>query len=94
MYNVSDATPAAVGYPAVDRKVLDTARIWTMVSTTPFTSDGEVKSFDVYSGAAGRRLRVGIYRPNGGECKFTLVQQKEFASIPVGKQTVSLICDH
>ena len=62
-----------------------------MVSTTTFTTDGEVKSFDVYSGAANRRLRVGIYRPTGTNCQFTLVQQKEFASIAVGKQTVNYL---
>ena len=89
MYLLSDDTPVSVGYEARNRRILDTAKFWTMVSTTPFQVDGVVKSFEVYSGAANRRLRVGIYRPTGAACQFTLIQQKEFASIPMGKQTVS-----
>ena len=85
----SDPTPVGVGQEVINRAHLDGALFWTMVSTTPFISDGQVKSFDVYSGAAGRPLRVGIYRPRGGSCQFTLLQQIYFHSIPVGKQTVS-----
>ena len=94
VFSFTDASPVAVGQEAKNRAKLDTARRWTMVSTNTFKTDGEVRSFDVYSGAANRRLRVGIYRPTGKPCQFKLMQQKEFSSIAVGKQTVGFDSFH
>ena len=60
-----------------------------MVSKAAFASAGEVRSFELFSGKAGRALRVGIYRPvSGGNCKFELVQQKEWSGFPQGYNKV------
>ena len=79
---------AQIGFEPKDRGVLDLARYWTMVARAAFSKDGEISQIEIYSGAAGRRLRIGIYRPNGGNCQFQLVQQKEWSSFPVGLNKV------
>ena len=86
---LSAGAPVPLGFAPKNRAVLDTARVWTMVSQAAFSNDGEVRNFQIYSGAAGRRLRVGIYRPSGSTCQFRLIQQKEWASFPVGVNEVS-----
>ena len=85
---ISDGTPSPIGFDPRDRTHLDGARAWTMVARAAFSKDAEINTIEVYSGAAGRRLRIGIYRPNGGNCQFSLIQQKEWASIPVGYNKV------
>ena len=78
-----------LGFDPKNRAHLDGARFWTMVSHAAFPADGQVSSFQIYSGAAGRRLRIGIYRPLGSTCQFRLIQQKEWASFAVGVNEVS-----
>ena len=62
---------------------LDTADEWTMVLDDPFTEDGEITGVEFYAGtgAAGRPLRVGIYRPTANTCQFILKQQIELSGI-------------
>ena len=79
---------AALGSPPTNRQHLDGAKYWTMVQNTPMTKDGEIREFELFSGAGGRALRIGIYRPSGGTCQFKLVQQKEWASFAPGYQKV------
>ena len=86
--NVDEDSATELGNVPRDRGALDTARIWTMVSRAAFRKDGEVSEIEIFSGAAGRHLRIGIYRPNGGDCQFKLVQQKEWSSFPVGLNKV------
>jgi hypothetical protein len=78
----------SVGFAVRDRAHVDKAGEWTMVSHAAFSKDDEIREIEVFSGAAGRRLRIGIYKPSGGQCQFQLVQQKEWTSIPVGYKKV------
>ena len=89
-----DASPVQLGFAPTDRRVLDTAKYWTMVSKAAFSGDGEVRSFELYSGAANRGLRFGIYRPTGTTCQFKLVQQKEWGSFNVGYNKVTYSFHH
>ena len=52
--------PEVMGFEPRDRGALDTAKYWTMVSNAAFTKDGDIRQIELYSGAAGRRLRIGI----------------------------------
>ena len=77
-----------IGFEPIDREILDVAPFWTMVSKTGFSANGEVRSFEIFSGAANRGLRVGIYRPTGTTCHFTLVQQNEWSGFKKGYNKV------
>ena len=86
-YYFSD--PESIGNDVVDRTLLDTATYWTMVQVEEFTKDGHVDSIEVFSGAANRGLRIGIYRPTSdAACEFQLVKQIEFSSFAVGYNKV------
>ena len=46
---------------------------------------------EVFAGATGRRLKLGIHRPEGtAVCNFRLVQEYVVDSVPVGRSTVRL----
>ena len=82
---ISTGSNSKMGFDVLDRQHLDVPPEWTMVSHAEFATDGEVRSFEIFSGAADRRLRVGIYRPTvSGNCQFQLIQQKEWPGFPVG----------
>ena len=85
---VATVTGEKIGHSVHERPELDTARFWTMVDTTPFTTDGKIYNVDVWVKRSGRPLRIGVYRPTGRECQFDLVQQIEFDSLPLGKNEV------
>ena len=53
--------------------------------------DGEIREFELFAGAENRGLRIGIYRPTGNECEFTLIQQKEWPTFDSGYNKVLLI---
>ena len=74
-----------------DRPVLDSGRVQTMVYNQPSSISGQVTSVDIFARATGRRLKLGIYRPEGkGNCRFKLVQEYVVDSVPVGRSTVKL----
>ena len=79
-----------VGFPLNDRDKLDTALFWTFVQEKTFTKDGAVKFIEMYVGGPGP-LRLGLYRPQGHDCKYKLIQQKEFSGLPNGKNKVIII---
>ena len=69
---------------------MDTAQYWTFVYNQAYGISGEITHVDVFVGATGRRLKLGIYRPEEGVCNFRLVQEYTLASLPKGKYTVKL----
>lgn len=87
-WNILDGPSTELGATPTDRNKLDTADEWTMVYSTPMSGDGEIREFELFSGAANRGLRIGIYRPTGEECQFLLVQQKEWPSFSPGYHKV------
>ena len=73
----------------ISRTRLDTAEFWTNVDNQPATVDGQIRTVEVFAGATGRRLKLGIYRPEGtGACRFRLVQEYTVDSVPIGRSTV------
>ena len=72
--------------------MLDLAPTWTMVNIDTFKQAGQVDTIELFSGAANRPLRVGIYRStSSAACAFELVKQIEFPSFAPGYNKVSLI---
>ena len=73
----------------ISRSRLDTANFWTMVYNQPFSFSGQIQTVEVFAGATGRGLKLGIHRPEGsGACNFRLVQEYVVDSVPVGRSTV------
>ena len=76
------------------RAKLDTANFWTMVDNQPATVDGQIRTVEVFAGASGRPLKLGIYRPEGtGACRFRLLQEYTVDSVPFGRSTVKMSKD-
>ena len=77
-----------IGYRPIKRRHLDRARFWTMVYKRPFRHGGYVRSIQYYAGTnKRRRLRVGIFKPVGGN-KYRLVRQISFRNRRIGLNTV------
>ena len=73
----------------ISRPRLDTANFWTMVYNRPSSFSGQIQTVEVFAGATGRGLKLGIHRPEGsGACNFRLVQEYVVDSVPVGRSTV------
>ena len=83
-----------LGFEPIHREKTKELEVFTLVFKQGFTASGEVRSFELYSGATYRALRVGIYRPTGTTCEFTLVQQKEWPSFKKGYNKVPQICQN
>lgn len=85
------STQEIVGKEIKDRPITDAARYWTMVDVDTFKKAGQVDTIELFSAAANRGLRVGIYRPTSNvACQFKLVQQIAFTSFAPGYNKVTL----
>ena len=61
-----------------------------MVYNQPSKVGGQITTVDVFAAKTGRRLKLGIYRPEGTKsCLFRLVQEYIVDSVPVGRSTVT-----
>ena len=77
-----------IGYRPVRRRLVDTARFWTMVDKRPFRRNGIVNRIQLYARFARRPLRVGIYRPT--RRGYRLVRQVQFNRLRKGLNRVSI----
>jgi hypothetical protein len=84
---------ATVGHEPVEHTKLDTANYWTYVDVTPFPSAGVINKVELFAGHDNRPLKVGIYRPKGKTCEFTLIQQIEFTKFEKGYRNIDLTTD-
>ena len=88
----AEPVPRSVGHAVRRHKSLDTAKFWTYVDPQKFKHKGVIKRIELFAGASGRPLLVGVFRPRSRKaCHYRVVRLVTLKSIKKGRNKVRFV---